>query len=118
MLALLAKAVVTAIFIVALSEIGKRAPNIAGLIVALPLATAMTMVLMHVDGEGTPKIAAFAWSALFYAPPSMVFLGVMWLGLWLNAGFWPTLVASVVVTGAGFAAYLALLGKSGVSLTG
>jgi hypothetical protein len=55
MLGLILKVALTAIFIVALSEIGKRVPSVAGLIVALPLATAMTMTLMHVDGEGAPK---------------------------------------------------------------
>jgi hypothetical protein len=118
MLGLIAKAALTAIFIVALSEIAKRWPSAAGLIVALPLATAMTMVLMHFDGEGASKIAAFAWSTLVFAPPSFVFLGAMLFGMWMNAGFWPTLAVSVMVTAAGFALYVWLLNLAGVSLSG
>lgn len=118
MLALVIKVALTATFIVALSELGKRVPGVAGLIVALPLATAMTMALMHIDGEGTTKIATFAWSTLVYTPPSLVFLLVMVFGLWVKLGFWPSLAASVMVTGAAFGAYVYALGKMGISLPG
>ena len=118
MLALTLKVALTAAFIVALSELGKRVPGIAGLIVALPLATAMTMALMHIDGEGTAKIATFAWSTLIYTPPSLVFLLTMVFGLWIRLGFWPSLAASVMVTGAAFLAYLYALGRMGISPPG
>jgi hypothetical protein len=116
MLTLVLKAVATAVFIVALSEIGKRSPNVAGLIVALPLATAMTMVLMHVDGEGSAKVAEFARATLLFVPPSTIFLVVMWAGMVLSAPFWATLAAAVAATGGAFWLYTFLLSRWGVSL--
>lgn len=114
MLALVFKVALTAAFIVALSELGKRVPGVAGLIVALPLATALTMALMQIDGEASSKILAFAWSTLFYTPPSFVFLLAMVLGLWMRLGFWPSLAGSVMVTGAAFVGYLYIMGRVGV----
>ena len=116
MYGLLIKAVLTAAFIVALSEIGKRWPSAAGLIVALPLATAMTMALMHIGGEGSAKISTFAWSALIFVPPSCVFLVVMSAGLWVGVEFWTCLVASTVATLIAFWGYAALLGRWGISV--
>ncbi len=116
MLSLFLKVALTAAFIVALSELGKRVPSVAGLIVALPLATAMTMVLMHLDGEGAPKIAAFAWSTLLFLPPSTVFVAAMYAGLALNAPFWPVLAAALAATGSAFWAYAGLMGKLVVQL--
>jgi uncharacterized membrane protein (Fun14 family) len=116
MLGLILKVVLTAAFIVALSEIGKRVPSLAGLIVALPLATAMTMTLMHLDGEGPEKIAAFARSAIVYIPPSTVFIVGMWLGLANGFGFWPTVTGSLAVTGLGFWAYASAMAWAGVKL--
>jgi hypothetical protein len=116
MLGLILKVALTAAFIVALSEIGKRVPSIAGLIVALPLATAMTMALMHMDGEGGPKIAAFARSALIYIPPSTVFIVAIWAALASGYGFWPSFAGSLVATVAGFWLYTQILTRLGVQL--
>lgn len=116
MFALIFKVVLTAVFIVALSEVGKRVPSIAGLIVALPLATAMTMVLMHLDGEGGDKVSAFARSALLYIPPSTIFILAMWASLTNGFGFWPSFVGSVLLTGAGFWVYAMVLNSAGIKM--
>lgn len=116
MLALILKVTLTAIFIVALSEIGKRVPSIAGLIVALPLATAMTMVLMHMGGDGGGKIAEFARSALIYIPPSTVFILAMWAALINGFGFWPSFAGSLLLTGVGFWIYALVLSGSGIKM--
>jgi membrane protein YqaA with SNARE-associated domain len=116
MLGLFLKVALTAAFIVALSEIGKRVPSLAGLIVALPLATAMTMVLMHLDGEAQAKISAFAGASLLFLPPSTVFVAVMWAGLAVNGPFWIVLASSLAATGGAFWAYAVVLGRFGVKL--
>jgi hypothetical protein len=116
MTALLIKTLLTAIFIVALSEVGRRAPTLAGLIVALPLATAMTMVLMHIDGEGMGKIATFARASLLFLPPSTVFVAVMWTGAGLGLNFWAVLAAALAATLAAFWAYARLLAHWGLPL--
>jgi hypothetical protein len=116
MLGLMLKVALTAAFIVALSEIGKRVPSLAGLIVALPLATAMTMALMHLDGEAAPKIAAFAWSALIFIPPSTIFILTIWGGLVGGFGFWASFAGAIILTAAGFWAYAEVLGRFGIKL--
>ena len=113
---LILKVALTAVFIVALSEIGKRVPSVAGLIVALPLATAMTMTLMHLDGEAGPKIAEFARSALIYIPPSSLFIVAMWGALASGFGFWPSFAGSLAVTAGGFWLYALLLARFGVKM--
>lgn len=116
MLGLVLKAAATAMFIVALAEIAKRSPSIAGLLVALPLATAMTMILMQLDGEGSDKIVKFAWSTLIFVPPGTVFVVGMWLGLRDGYDFWLTLIATLAATAMMFWVYATVLGRFGVQL--
>jgi hypothetical protein len=116
MLTLVLKAIATAAAIVVLSEIGKRWPAFAGLLLALPLATALTMVLLHVDGVGGTHIAKLAWSVLLLMPPGFVFLGAMVVGLNAGAGFWITLTGAVLLTLVAFVAYSYVLGRFGLSV--
>ncbi|HAH08811.1 MAG TPA: hypothetical protein DCL54_07310 [Alphaproteobacteria bacterium] len=117
LLVLLGKAFVTAAFIVVLSELGKRNPSLAGLVVALPLATAATMTLMFLDGEPTARIQSFAFAALFYVPPTTIFVGLVWLGLWMGWGFWPSMGIAVTATGIAFWAYVEGMARLGITVS-
>jgi|TARA_Y100001968_G_C19231272_1_gene654585 hypothetical protein len=52
------KAVISAILIVAISEIGKRSPGFAALVASLPLVSVLGMIWLWRDTEDTSRLAA------------------------------------------------------------
>jgi len=110
------KYAVTALVIVVVSEIAKRADRLGALIASLPLITVMVMIWLHVEGQGREKIANHAFYTFWFVLPTLpMFLLVPWL-LHRGTGFWPSLGAGVVITFLSFGV-AALVGKwFGVSL--
>ena len=58
------KAVISAILIVAISEIGKRSPGFAALVASLPLVSVLGMIWLWRDTEDTSRQAAHS-AAIF-----------------------------------------------------
>jgi hypothetical protein len=94
----LGKGVATAAFIIALSEIAKRSTWLAAALVALPLATMLTVALIALDSQkGGPEVATtFALRTFLLFWPGLIFfiglLGLQKLGL----AFWPAFGGSVI----------------------
>lgn len=94
----LGKGVLTAAFIIALSEIAKRSTWLAAALVALPLATMLTVALIAMDAEkgGTNIANAFAMKTFLLFWPGLIFfvglIGLQKLGL----EFWVAFAISVV----------------------
>lgn len=109
MFSILAKAALTAIFIVAMSELAKRSTYLAALLVALPLATAMTAAWLYIDTSNTALATRYAWSVLLLTPPGMVFLALIPLGTRMGLNFWLTLLLSALITGLVYYGYTILL---------
>jgi hypothetical protein len=93
----LGKGVATAAFIIVLSEIAKRSTWLAAALVALPLATILTVALIAIDSQkgGTDVASAFALKTFLLFWPGLVFfiglLGLQKLGI----DFWPAFVVAV-----------------------
>lgn len=91
------KGAATAAFIVVLSEIAKRSTWLAAALVALPLATILTVAIIATDAQkgGTEVANAFALKTFILFWPGLIFfvglLGLQKLGL----GFWPAFGVSV-----------------------
>lgn len=87
----LGKGVATAVFIVALSEIAKRSTWLAAALVALPLATMLTVAFIAMDSQkgGTNIANAFAMKTFLLFWPGLIFfvglIGLQKLGMefWL-----------------------------------
>lgn len=94
----LGKGAATAAFIVVLSEVAKRSTWLAAALVALPLATMLTVAMIATDAQkGGPDVAnAFALKTFILFWPGLVFfvglLGLQKFGL----AFWPAFGISVV----------------------
>ncbi|MEY2757994.1 MAG: hypothetical protein RIR33_1772 [Pseudomonadota bacterium] len=97
-LATVGKGVATAAFIIALSEIAKRSTWLAAALVALPLATILTVALIALDSQkgGATLANAFALKTFLLVWPGLIFfvglIGLQKLGL----PFWPAFGASVL----------------------
>lgn len=91
------KGVATAAFIIALSEIAKRSTWLAAALVALPLATILTVALIALDTQkgGVDVASSFAFKTFLLFWPGLIFfiglIGLQKLGL----AFWPAFGVSV-----------------------
>ena len=93
----LGKGVATAAFIIALSEIAKRSTWMAAALVALPLATMLTVAFIAMESQkgGTNIANAFALKTfLLFWPGLLFFVGLLGLQK-LGVDFWPAFFISV-----------------------
>lgn len=115
MLWLLTKFAVSAAVIVAVSEIAKRSDKAGALIASLPLVTLLALVWLHVEGQPQAKVANHAWYTFWYVLPTLpMFLAFPFL--LPRIGFWPSLLASALITLASFGAFALGLRRFGIDL--
>jgi hypothetical protein len=109
------KYAVTAFLIVLISEVAKRSDKAGGLIAALPLVTVMTLIWLWAEGQDETKLSNHAWYTFWYVVPTLPMF-LLFPALLPRIGFWPTLLASAVVTMASFAFFAALVRRFGIEL--
>jgi uncharacterized membrane protein (GlpM family) len=91
------KYALTAGMVVLISEIAKRSDKLGGLIAALPLVTALTLIWLFVENQSSENIANHAWYTFWYVVPTLpMFLAFPWL--LKRYSFWSTLGISIVIT--------------------
>ena len=68
---LITKYAVTAFVIVLVSEVAKRSDRLGALISSLPFVTIMVRVWLHLEKQGTAKLASHAFYTFGYVMPTM-----------------------------------------------
>lgn len=112
---IITKYVLTAAVVVLISELAKRSEKLGGFIAALPLITVLALIWMYVENQPQEKIANQAWYTFWYVLPTLpMFLVFPWL--LPRLGFWPTLLACVLITVVIFGLFALLLRKFGIEL--
>ena len=112
---LIIKYLLTSAIVVGVSEFAKRSDRLGALIAALPLVTVLALVWLHVENQPQAKIANHAWYTFWYVVPTLpMFLAFP--ALLGRIGFWPTLIVSVVLTIACFAAFALVVRRFGIEL--
>ena len=112
---IVAKYALTAALVVLVSEIAKRSDKLGGFVAALPLVTLLTLVWLYVERQSPEKIANHAWYTFWYVLPTLPMF-LVFPALLPRLGFWPTLLACVVITLVSFAAFAALVRRFGIDL--
>jgi hypothetical protein len=110
------KVLLTAVLVVAISEVAKRSSTLGGIIASLPLTSLLAFVWLYGETGDTSKIAHLSSSIFWYVLPSLVLFVVLPLLLARGIGFWPSLFIASAAT---FAAYLlmtAALARFGITL--
>ena len=112
---IISKYLITAFMVVFISEVAKRSDKLGGFIAALPLVTFLTLVWLYIEHQPETKIANHAWYTFWYVLPTLpMFLVFPWmLTRW---GFWPSLVASILLTCILFAGFAYILKRFGIHL--
>lgn len=112
---LITKYLLTAAVVVGVSEIAKRSDRLGGLLAALPLVTVLALIWLYVDKQPVEKIANHARYTFWYVLPTLpMFLAFPWL--LPRLGFWPSLLAGVVLTIVCVALWALLLRRFGIEL--
>jgi len=109
------KYLLTAAVVVLVSELAKRSDKLGGLVAALPLVTLLALVWLHVERQPDQKIVNHAWYTFWYVVPTLpMFLAFP--VLFPRLGFWPTMLACIVITVACFGAFALLVRRFGIEL--
>lgn len=112
---LIIKYLLTAAVVVVVSEVAKRSDRMGGFLAALPLVTFLALIWLHVDKQPRARIANHAWYTFWYVVPTLpMFLAFPWL--LERIGFWPTLLASAIITFLCFGLFAVALRPFGIQL--
>jgi hypothetical protein len=110
------KVLISAILIVAISEIAKRSSLIGGLIASLPLISILAFVWLYIDTKSVDRISALSYSIFWLVLPSLsLFLTLPWL-LKKTGSFYASLGGSIVAMVALYVAVVAVLKRLHVEL--
>lgn len=109
------KYAVTAFLVVLISEVAKRSDKAGGLVAALPLVTVLTLIWLWAEGQDENKLSNHAWYTFWYVVPTLPMF-LLFPALLPRIGFWPTLVASAVITMASFALFAVVVRRFGIEL--
>ncbi len=94
---LMTKYAVTALLVVAISEIAKRSDKLGGFIAALPLVTLLTLIWLHLERQPERKVANHALYTFWYVLPTLPMF-LLFSTLLPRLGFWPTLGGCALLT--------------------
>jgi hypothetical protein len=97
-----AKVALTALIVIAVSEVARRSTFWAAALASLPLTSLLAFVWIYVETGDTERVAAMAQGVLWLVLPSLVFFVVLPLLLRGGVSFWPSLVLSSVGTAAAY----------------
>ena len=112
---LITKYLLTAAVVVLVSELARRSDKLGGFIAALPIVTILVLIWLYVEHQPQQKIANHAWYTFWYVIPTMpMFLAFP--VLLPRLGFWPALLACLVITVAAFAVLALVVRRFGIDL--
>ncbi len=112
---IITKYFLTAAVVVLVSELAKRSDKLGGFVAALPLVTILALIWLYVENQPQEKIANHAWYTFWYVIPTLPMFLVFPL-LLSRIGFWPSLLACVVITMVSFWLFTLIVRQFGVEL--
>jgi uncharacterized membrane protein (GlpM family) len=115
MLWIITKYLITAGVVVLVSEVAKRSDRLGGFVAALPVVTLLTLIWLHVEKQPESKVANHAWYTLWYVIPTLPMFGAFPF-LLERFGFWPAMVASVMITVFCFGLFALVMKRFGIVL--
>ncbi len=114
---LIIKVLVTALVVVAVSEIGKRSSTVGAILASLPLTSILAMIWLYRDTGSVEKVSELSSGIFWMVLPSLVFFFVLPALLKSGLRFTLALPLACAVMFVTYSAYVLALRKIGV-LTG
>lgn len=110
------KILLTAVVVVAVSEIARRSTFWAALLASIPLTSVLAFVWLYVETGSTARVADLSVGIFWLVIPSLLLLVLLPLLLRAGWDFWLSLVVSVAATSLGYLAMAWVLRRIGVAL--
>ncbi|MGC2457820.1 MAG: DUF3147 family protein [Gallionellaceae bacterium] len=110
------KVIVSALIIVAISEIAKRSTGFAALVASIPLTSLLAFVWLHMEASSPDQIADLSSQIFWLVLPSLLLFLLLSFLLRDGWAFWVSLGISVAATAGCYIALLPFLRRMGVSL--
>ncbi len=106
----------SAIVIVAVTELAKRSTFWAAALVSLPLTSLLAFIWLYLDTGDIQKVGALSHDIFWLVLPSLVLFVTLPLLLRFGFGFWTSLCASCVMTAITYFGMVRILEAFGVRL--
>jgi len=116
MWSLVCKYALSALIIVVVSEVAKRADRLGAIISSLPLTTIMIMLWLYYEQQPMQKIANHAYYTFWYVLPTLPMFLLFPLLASKGVGFWQNLLACCVLGALCFVAAALVLKFFGINL--
>lgn len=112
----IAKIIISALVIAAVSEIAKRFTFAAAILASLPLTSILAMIWLYVDTKDAAKVSILSENIFWAALPSLLFFLVLPILLNMGLKFYTAMIISAVVMFVGYTVYALILGKFGIHI--
>jgi hypothetical protein len=109
-----AKVLISALLIVAVSELAKRDGTLAGLLASLPLVGVLSMIWLFVETSDVQKISELSTSIFWLVLPSLLLFIALPILLKQGVHFYLSLLISIALTILGYLGMLWLMKKFGL----
>ncbi|PPC99329.1 MAG: hypothetical protein CTY31_10205 [Hyphomicrobium sp.] len=110
------KVLITALLVVAISEISKRSTAFGAIVASLPLTSLLAFIWLYTESGDSAKIAHLSTSIFWYVLPSLVLFLALPALLAVGINFWPSLLLASAMTFAAYLAMTAILSHFGIPL--
>lgn len=110
------KVIVSAVLIVAISEIAKRSSLMGAVLASVPLVSVIAMIWLYHDTADTARISALATSIFWLVIPSLALFICLPVMLKHGVNFYLSLSVSILVTVGCYFLMITLLGWLGIKL--
>ena len=110
------KVLISALMILAISEIAKRSSVLGAIIASLPITSLLAFLWLYGETGDTAKIADLSRGIFWYVLPSLVLFITLPLLLDAGVNFWISLAVSCGLTFGAYLAMMAGLARFGISL--
>ncbi len=108
------KIAVSALVLVAVSEIAKRNTYLAALLASLPLTSLLAFVWLYLDTGDAQKVSSLSLNIFWLVLPSLALFLLLPALIKLGWGFWLSLGVSMAATAGCYAAMMAIYRQIGV----
>jgi hypothetical protein len=108
------KVLVSALVIVAITELAKRSTWVGALVASLPLTSLLAFMWLYWETGDTTRIAGLSVDIFWLVIPSLALFLALPLFLRLGWGFWVSLLGAIAVTAACYGLLFWLLRRLGL----
>ena len=112
----LIKILITALLIVAISEVSKRSSFLGAILASVPLVSVLAMLWLYIDTRDIEKVSALSSSVFWLVLPSLVLFIILPLLLKIGWGFYLSISVSIGATIICYFAMVSALDYFGVKL--